>query len=59
MNKERLTDLLTNCLSAIDEQYMEFEFKVGILRTMGIQDDELKELGFEYMIAYMEDCKDE
>ena len=58
MDNERIKDLLINCLAAIDAQYIEFDTKINILREIGISENELKKLGFDYMNDYLEDYKE-
>ena len=54
-SRKRAKELVIDLLMAIDDHCDEFSEKVDTILSSGITEDELKLLGFDYMVAYIED----
>ena len=57
ITRKRATELVRELLTAIDDHCDEFSVKVDAILGSGITEEELKLLGFDYMVAYIEDYK--
>lgn len=55
----RLTQLVRELLTSIDDNCYEFGEKLNIIKGSGIRADELKLLGFDYINAWVEDAENE
>jgi len=55
ISHHRAIELLRECLTSIDEHSEEFDVKVNAIMSTGIKNEELKALGFDYMVAFIED----
>ena len=55
IDHDRALKLLRECLNSIDEYSEGFEIKVKSIMRTGIKKEELKALGFDYMVAFVED----
>ena len=55
ITRKRAKELVIDLLMAIDDHCDEFSVKVNAILSSGITEDELKLLGFDYMVAYIED----
>ena len=55
ITRKRAKELVRELLTAIDDHCDEFSVKVNAILSGGITEDELKLLGFDYMVAYIED----
>lgn len=55
--QKRNKELIINLILSIDNNLksVDFENKIKIIKESGITPEELKELGFEHIICYMED----
>ena len=58
ITRKRATELVRELLTAIDDHCDEFSVKVDAILGSGITEEELKLLGFDYMVAYIEDYKE-
>ena len=55
ITRKRAKELVREFLTAIDDHCDEFSVKVNAIIGSGITEEELRLLGFDYMIAYIED----
>ena len=55
ISHQRAIELLRECLTSIDEHSEEFDVKVNAIMSTGIKNEELKALGFDYMVSFVED----
>ena len=55
ISHHRAIELLKECFISIEDHSEEFEVKVNAIMSTGIKNEELKALGFDYMVAFIED----
>jgi len=58
ITRKRAIELVRELLISIDDHCDEFTVKVDAILGSGITVEELKLLGFDYMVAYIKDCKE-
>ena len=59
ISNARLTQLVRELLTSIDDNCYEFSEKLNVIKGSGIRADELKLLGFDYINAWFEDAESE
>lgn len=58
ITRKRAIVLVRELLTSIDDHCDEFTVKVDAIMGSGITEEELKLLGFDYMVSYIEDYKE-
>lgn len=59
ISHHRAIELLKECFISIEDHSDEFEVKVDAIMSTGIKNEELKALGFDYMVDFIEDYLEE